>query len=154
MGVKTLFLAAAAAVAAQPAFAADLAGGRDIGHRSSAFAGATLRIGLDGHRAETSRPRLAFGVSRVYERVDSSARIARFEAPALELALGRSGRPQLLIGGQTASEARHRLGFAAAPAVLAVAGIGAVALVASAASDDDDELHRRQCLLPERELCR
>ena len=146
--------AAAAALVAQPAAGAELAGERELGHRSSAFAGATLRIALDRHQPQAQRPRFALGVSRVDERVDSAARVARLETPALELTLGQNGQPQLLIGGRTANETRQRLGFAAAPAVLAVAGLAAVGLVMSSGSgSDDDELNRRQCFLPERELC-
>ena len=139
MRAKTFLLAAAAAAAAvQPAVAAELPGERDIGHRSSAFAGATLRIGLDRHRPETRRPRLALGVSRVHERLDSSARVARFQTPGIELGLS-AGRPQLLIGGESVESRQQRLGITTTHALLAAAGIAVAVLAVMELTDDGQD---------------
>jgi hypothetical protein len=46
---------------------------------------------------------------------------------------------------------RQRLGVA--PAAAVVLGLGAVAAGAVVVSSLDEELHRKQCLLPEQELC-
>jgi hypothetical protein len=153
MNLKTVFAAAAAAsLAASPAAAADLHDAQQAGFRSSGFAGATLRIGLDRHRPEAARPRLAIGVSRVHERLDAAGRVERLTAPGLELALGRGGRPLLLVGGETSSEARRRLGINGTHAALAVVGLAAAgfAIVELTGDDTDDmPLDEKQCLIPE-----
>ncbi|HEX8263464.1 MAG TPA: hypothetical protein VF547_11375, partial [Allosphingosinicella sp.] len=110
MGTKTWCAAAAALIAAAPLEAAELLDGNRVEQRSGAFAGATLRIGLDGTRERPSTPRLGFGVSRVQLRSSSAARIDRVQTPGLELALA-AGRPRLLVGGESAEAARTRLGM-------------------------------------------
>ena len=152
MRVMRFLLGAAVALSsAQPALAAGFHDESQTGRRSGAFAGATFQIGLDGRRADEARPRLAFGISRIDERLGMSARVERFTSPGLELTFS-GGTRQFLVGGMSLRESRQRLGVGPGVAVLAVAGVAAAAVAASSfgsTSRADDELNRRQCLLPE-----
>jgi len=140
MGSKGWFVAAAALVAAQPAAAAELYDGHRVEQRSGAFAGATLRVRLDGGGERSSPARLGFGVSRVLLRSDSPARIDRIQTPGLELTLAGS-RPSLLIGGESQEAVRRRLGMNGSTTTLLI--VGGVAIAAAAvfilASDGDDD---------------
>jgi hypothetical protein len=151
--MRFLLGAAVALASAQPALAAGLHDDSQTGRRSGAFAGATFRVGLDGRRSEEARPRLAFSISRIDERLGASGRVERFTSPGLELTF-TGARPQFLVGGMSFSESRQRLGVAPGIAVLAVAGVAAAAAAMSSMGsadkrDEQDELERRQCFLPE-----
>lgn len=152
MKIRNVAAAVAAAIALQPAAAADLAGSDAGAQRSSAFAGATLRLGLDRHGPRAARPRLSLGISRVHERLGGDGRIDRFAAPGLELGLS-GGRPLLMIGGETLPEARQRLGVNTSHAVLGIVGLSIAAFAAvellGGGETEDDELNKKQCLLPE-----
>ena len=140
MAAKTLLLAAAAAaLAVQPAVAADLETAAAVGERRGSFAGATLRVPLDGGASRAARPRLAIGFSRVYERVDSTGRIERSVTPGLELGLD-SGRPMLLVAGRNPATARQRLGIGGTTTtLLVVAGLAVAAFAIAELTDDEGE---------------
>lgn len=152
MDLKTMFAAAAAAsLVVSPAAAADLQEVQQAGFRSSGFAGATLRIGLDRHRPEAARTQLAIGVSRVHERLDAAGRIERTLTPGIELGLARPG-PVLLVGGERPREMSQRLGISATHAVLGIAAlaVGAFAVIELTGDDDDAvPLDETMCLIPE-----
>ena len=142
----------AIALAAQPCAAADDV--RDpygLAQRTGAFAGATLKLGLNESR-RGSEVQLGLGISQTLQRPGSAALV---QIPGLELSFA-SGKPSFLIAGQSAASIQRRHGLAGAPVLLAVGGLAGAALLVGAASgsDRDPELDRVQCLLPEKELCR
>lgn len=135
MGGKAWW-AALAAVAAQPAAAAELFVENRVEQRSGAFAGATLTLGLDGSRHRPARARLGLGIGRI-DYSASRSRVDRSLTPGVGLALD-GGRPHLLVGGSSLKEARTRLGLSDTTTTLLVLGGVAVAVVGVMALSDDD----------------
>jgi hypothetical protein len=151
-GMSCFATIVAMGLAAQPCAAAeDFREGVQVRHRVGSFAGATLNMTFDRSRREGSGTRLGLGIGQMQAGASSAAAV-----PAVELRLV-AGKPLLLIGGQRPSSFHQRHGFAAGAALLAVGGLAAAALTVAAVSGGDDdeesELNRRQCFLPERELC-
>ncbi len=133
----------------QPAAAAEDLRAVETGRNTAAFAGIRLRLDLNDSRPAIPTARLTLGL--VDHDGDRGASGRRFRGSALELGLARNGRADFYVGGQRLSDVRQRLGVA--PAAAVVLGLGAVAAGAVVVSSLDEELHRKQCLLPEQELC-
>ena len=153
-GIKHFAAVAAAALAAQPSAAAE--GFRPAHpHVTSAFAGATLKLAA-GNRQKAPSVQLGLGISQTIRYAGSAASI---HMPGFELRLAPAGKAQFLVAGQSPSPDKHRFGFGPGTALLAIGGLAAGALVVTAmsgggAKQEEDELERPQCFLPEKELCR
>lgn len=108
-------------------------------HRA-AFAGATLRLTLDGRGRSAPQARLGIGFTQ-YGRDGSGMLVAR-GAPRLPLEAGiATGRLQLFVGGEPASRIERRLSANGRTTALFVVGglaVGALAIVLLASGDDDD----------------
>jgi hypothetical protein len=105
--MKTLTMAALVAaqlVAAQPAFAADLGdgGGAATAQRQGAFAGARIRIALDGSRARKAKAGLTIAPIVQGRRADGSIR-TRF-GEGMELRMAGGDKAQLAFGGRPLAE--------------------------------------------------
>jgi hypothetical protein len=105
--MKSLTMAALVAAqlsfAAQPAFAADLGDERGaVATRQGAFAGARLRVPLDGTNARKARASLAVAPIVQGRRADGSMR-TRF-GEGMELRLSGETRPQLALAGRPLSQ--------------------------------------------------
>jgi hypothetical protein len=136
-------LAATAATIAAPASAA--AGPLDVHEpaeqQRAAFAGAVLRLGLDGRGMPAPSARLGIGFTR-YDRSSGGAWIGRSGA-ALPLEAGLSGgRPELFVAGQRLAQIERRLDAAgsntAALLVIGALAAGGAALVLLSDGDDDN----------------
>lgn len=150
-GSKYLVALAAVALAAQPAAAVDHFRSAHP-HFTGAFAGATLKLAVNRNRKRAPSVQLGVGISQTLHYSGSAAAV---HIPSIELRLTSAAKPYLFAAGQNPSSAGQRLGFTAGTALLVVGGLAAGALlVAGASSDEESELERRQCFLPERELCR
>ena len=96
-------LAAQLAIAAQPALAADLGDQRSAGiQRQGAFAGARLRIPLNGTNAGKAQAGLTVAPILQGRQADGSIR-TRF-GEGLELRLSGTAKPQLAFGGRTLAQ--------------------------------------------------
>lgn len=153
-GLRYFAPVAALALAAQPCAAAKPFEAAQYNHVSSAFAGATLKVGMNRNKQEAPGIQLGLGISQTLRYLGSGTAI---QVPGIELGLIPTQTPKLLIGGRAASSLDRRLGLSTGAAIAAVAGLAAGALVVGSLSGGgsrEDESDRRQCLLPERELCR
>ena len=138
----TPFLASAMLVA-QPCLAAeDL---RDAGsgqRRSSAFAGASLRIPLGAARPAAPAARLQLGW-RHDPRDSRGGSLARQSHPAtFELGVTRLGKPAFYVGGRELAETRRRLGISndtgwVVPALIIGAVVVGVVLLTGENEADD-----------------
>jgi hypothetical protein len=105
--MKSLTMAALVAAqlsfAAQPAFAADLGDERGtVSARQGAFAGARLRIPLDGAKARKAQAGLTVAPIVQGRRADGSIR-TRF-GEGMELRLSGDAKPQLALAGRPLSQ--------------------------------------------------
>lgn len=144
------------ALAAQPCAAAeDYRTSSYYTHATGAFAGATLKLAGDGKRQRIPGLQLDLGIGRTLRPSGSAAAI---HVPGVGLRLTPAAKPHWLVGGQAPASIERRLGFGAGSAVLAVGALAAGAVLAAGMSgsspDEQRELDRRQCFLPEKELCR
>ena len=154
-GTKYLVTLAAVALATQPASAADYSEGAHP-HFTGGFAGATLKLAMNRSRNKDRVPRLQLGVG-ISQTLHYAGSAAVVHIPGIELSFTSTAKPLLLVGGQSPSSGRHRLGITTGTALLVVGGLAAGALAIgtmSGGGSNDDELDRRQCFLPEKELCR
>jgi hypothetical protein len=94
--------AAQIAAAAQPAMAADLGDRGTVAQRQGAFAGARLRIPLNGSRAGKAQAGLTLAPILQGLQADGSVR-TRF-GEGLELRLSGTTRPQLAFGGRSLAQ--------------------------------------------------
>ena len=102
--MKSLTMAALVAaqlsLGAQPAFAAELVDERGaVAQRQGAFAGARLRVPLDGARAHKAQAGLTIAPMVQGRQADGSLR-TRF-GEGLELRLAGEAKPQLAFGGRS-----------------------------------------------------
>jgi hypothetical protein len=96
-------VAAQIAITAQPALAADLGDQRSAGaQRQGAFAGARLRIPLNGTGAGKAQAGLTVAPILQGRQADGSIR-TRF-GEGMELRLSGTARPQLAFGGRTLAQ--------------------------------------------------
>ena len=120
--------------------AATAAGAFQPEQHRAAFAGATLRLTLDGRGRTAPQARLGIGFTQ-YGRDGSGALVAR-GAPRLPLEAGiATGRLQFYVGGEPASRIERRLAADGTTTALFVVGglaVGALAIVLLASEDDDD----------------
>ena len=120
--------------------------------RSGGFAGAIFKVPLSGGRSSPP-PQVSLGISRVYAGRGSTGFLERTQVPGIELRFARSAPPRLLFGGETAERLKHRWELGSTGVLLVLGGIGAaglaVAALSSGGDEQEDELNRRQCLLPE-----
>lgn len=140
--MKHLALAAmvSAALVLSPGAAAGADAFQPEEQRRAAFAGATLRLALDG-RAAAPQARLGIGFSR-YGRDGTGALVGR-GGPSLPLEAGiGEGRLQFFVGGEPASRIERRLGAdgSSTTALIVVGGlaVGVVAAVLLTRGDEDD----------------
>ena len=145
---KILAAASLAVLGAQPALAAEPAGSGAT--RTSAFAGVQLRLGLGETKRVAPTARLRLGLT--HNSADYRSGAWARDGGGLELGLTKLGRPDLYVGGQSVRGLRQRLGLA--PAATALIVVGGAAVGALAVSQMDEDLHKKQCLLPEKELCK
>jgi hypothetical protein len=97
------FVAAQIGIAAQPALAADLGDSSGAtASREGAFAGARLRIPLDGNGAGKARAGLTIAPLVQSRRSDGSVR-TRF-GEGMELRLSGAAEPELAIGGRSLAQ--------------------------------------------------
>src|SRR5687767_5968587 len=107
--MKKLLIAALAAaqIGAQPALAAELADERGAAaQRQGAFAGARLRIPLDGTRARKPQAGLTLAPMVQGRAADGSQRTRFGEGLELRLA-GDSAKPQLAFGGRSLAQLKE-----------------------------------------------
>ena len=128
---KAVGAAALLATAAQPCLAAeDL---RDDGsplHRTSAFAGGSVRMALGGDKAARKpTARLQMGFTHSYRDLRSASPGRTVRIASLELGASDMGKPTFYMGGRTTKELGRKLGLSDAAAI----GIGAVAVLGLAA---------------------
>ena len=96
-------VAAQLGLTAQPVFAADLGDERGtVSARQGAFAGARLRIPLDGTKARKAQAGLTVAPIVQGRRADGSIR-TRF-GEGMELRLSGEAKPQLALGGRPLSQ--------------------------------------------------
>ncbi len=97
-------IAAQLSLTAQPAFAADLGDekGMNVASRHGAFAGARLRVPLDGASGSKTRASLAVAPIVQGRRADGSIR-TRF-GEGMELRLSGEAKPQLALAGRPLSQ--------------------------------------------------
>lgn len=133
MTSKTAAIVAAAAAlgSASPAFAAeDVRDPGQAGQRTAAFAGASLRLGLDGRSAGRADARLHAGFVR---RSPASAyAVPRFGG--LAIGAGGAGKPAFYLGGTELGRSRDRFGMSTGTAIAVGAGVVVLAVVAVAAA--------------------
>lgn len=104
--VMGAFIAAQIGLVAQPAFAAELADERGaVAHRQGAFAGARLRIPLDGPRARKAQAGLTLAPMLQGRGADGSIR-TRF-GEGVELRLSGATKPQLALGGRSLAQLKE-----------------------------------------------
>jgi hypothetical protein len=157
MGIKYLATFAAFALLAQPCAAAD---GFQASHAAKqvvgTFAGATLKLAADKNRRNSLGVQFGLGISHSLLNTNSAAAV---HLPGIELRLTPSTNPLLLVSGQSPSTIERRLGIGPGAVLLAVGGLAAgAALVGGMAGGmsaaEKAELDRKQCFLPEKELCK
>ena len=103
------FAAAQLSIAVQPAFAADLGDERGaVAVRQGAFAGARLRIPLDG--ANTRKPRAGLTVAPVVQGRQADGRVTTRFGEGMELRLSGASKPELAIGGHSLAQLKGRAG--------------------------------------------
>lgn len=147
---------AISALAAQPCAAAeDYRSSSHYNHITSAFAGATLKLAGEGKRQRMPGLQLDLGIGRTLRAAGSAAAI---HVPGVGLRLTPTARPQWQLAGQAPASLERRLGFSGGSAAVAVGALAAGALLvvgmSGSSSDEQSERDRRQCFLPEKELCR
>jgi hypothetical protein len=104
--MMSALVAAQIGLAAQPAFAAELADERGaVSQRQGAFAGARLRIPLDGPRARKAQAGLTLAPMLQGRGADGSIR-TRF-GEGFELRLSGGAQPQLAIGGRSLTQLKE-----------------------------------------------
>ena len=134
----------------QPALAAEPAGSGGTTH-TGAFAGIQLRMNLGQSKRTAPTARLRLGMTHHVGDLRSGTRA--LDGGAIELGLTRLGRPDLFVGGQSVRGIRQRYGLA--PLATALVVVGGAAVSAFAVSElADEDLYKKQCLLPEKELCK
>ena len=150
---RSLSFATAAAllgVSAQPCLAAeDIRPLSNPQHRTAAFAGATLRFGLD----RTPRPtkpqaRLQAGFTHDYSDMRSAAPSRAVRVTSFEFGASAKGKPTLFMGGRDVRGFDRKLGVSTGGAIAigAVVLVGALALLlATTPVVDEDTL----CFDPE-----
>ena len=95
-----------ALVTAQPASAADLGDERGaIATRQGAFAGARLRIPLDGASARKARASLA--IAPIVQGRQADGRISTRFGEGMELRLTGTAKPQLALGGRSLAQLKE-----------------------------------------------
>jgi hypothetical protein len=140
--MKTLMIAALAAAqiaaAAQPAMAADLGDSNGpVAARQGAFAGARIRIALDGSRAR--KPRAGLTVAPILQGRQADGSIRTRFGEGMELRLAGEVKPRLAFGGRTLVELRQgrggpdgrRLGVSTIGWIAIGVGVAAIVLVAA-----------------------
>ena len=147
---RHLIALAGMALAAAPATAADLSGNSDRELHRAGFAGIHLRMNIGDGRPAAPSARFAMGF--VHHGNLAAAPGRQFHASWLEIGLSKTKRPELYVGQQRLTDVQKRLGIA--PAAAVALGLGALATGAVVVASMDDDLHRYQCLLPEKELCK
>lgn len=132
----------------QPCFAAqDVRPLRPGEQRSAGFAGAQIRMPLGGKSAAKPTARLQLGMTHSSRPMDFAAPARTYRVSALELGASHGGKPNLYVGGQRASDVQKRLGARGDSGTTllivggVVVGLAILALIASAADDDE------QCFL-------
>jgi hypothetical protein len=130
-------LAAQIAAAAQPAMAADLGDRGTVAQRQGAFAGARLRIPLDGSRAGKAQAGLTLAPILQGLQADGSLR-TRF-GEGVELRLSGTTRPQLAFGGRSLAQLTQsrggpdgrKLGISTVGWIAIGVGVAAIVVVAA-----------------------
>ena len=143
---RTLGLAAAALLVAQPCLAAeDLGDAGPMQRKSAAFGGFTIRvpIGKAGAARPSARLQLTTSHSVWDGRYGSPVRTVR--PPGLELGIGEAGRPSLHIGGRSAAEVERKLqlGASTGTTLLIVGGVAVAAIVLIAVASSPSPGPRR-----------
>ena len=155
-GLSCFAALSVSALAAQPCAAAeDFRTSSHFNYVTSGFAGATLKLAGQDTRQRIPGLQLELGIGRTLRPAGSAIAI---HAPGIGLRLTPTARLQWHFAGQAPASLQRRLGFGAGSAVLAVGALAAGAVLAAGMSgsspDERSELDRRQCFLPEKELCR
>ena len=103
------FVAAQLGIAVQPALAADLGDERGaIASRQGAFAGARLRIPLDGTQARKAQAGLT--VAPVTQGRQADGRVTTRFGEGMELRLSGAAKPELAVGGRSLAQLKGRTG--------------------------------------------
>ena len=110
--------------------------------QTSMFAGATLRVGLDG-RAADKNPRAALKLSGM---THTPGRSDLRLAEGLEISGGRTGKPALYFAGQDAGELQQRAKLSSgAKTALIIGGIVVVGVVVAFATMDPIAIFDDDC---------
>ncbi|HEV2078798.1 MAG TPA: hypothetical protein VGR19_02720 [Allosphingosinicella sp.] len=147
--MKKLTFGGATAVLAilggQPCLAAqDVRPLRPGEQRSASFAGAQVRMPLGSKAATKPTARLQLGIAHSSRPMDFAAPPRTYRVSALELGASQTGKPNLYAGRRRASDVRKRLGAKGESGTTllivggVVMGLAILALIASAADDDEE----------------
>lgn len=126
--------AAMLAVVAHPGAAAELLGdGTPVAHRTSAFAGGTVRLALRGE-AGTLKPDARLHLGFAHQRGVGGSAAAELAVTGLSFGAGRKGKAAMFLGGVEARDMNERLGVSTGGAIAIGAGATLLALIAIAAA--------------------
>jgi hypothetical protein len=131
---KLTALATTLMLVAQPGVAAELMGdGTPMPHRTSAFAGGTVRLALQGE-ARKLKPDARVHLGFAHQRGARGSTTGDFVVSGLSVGAGRKGKPTLFLGEAEALDIRNQLGVSTGGAIAIGVGITLLALVAVAAA--------------------
>jgi hypothetical protein len=141
------FVAAQLSIAVQPAFAAELGDERGaIASRQGAFAGARLRIPLDGTQARKAQAGLT--IAPVTQGRQADGRVTTRFGEGMELRLSGAAKPELAFGGRSLAQLTQgrtgpdgrKLGLSTIGWVAIGVGVAAVTLFVLFESCKDGEI--------------
>lgn len=124
------------------------------GRRGGIFAGATLRLALDGRKSVKPLARLK--ISPTSSASASSGAIALPAASGVEFGLSRAGKPELSFAGRSLASLKRQLNLQgdSTPWVVGGLALAALAVVLVTAEDDDTERPGFVCPPDPPERCR
>ena len=144
------------AATSQPSVAADYREALEKeGRRGGVFAGATLRLALDGR--QSVKPIARLKLSPTSSASTSSGAITLRAGSGIEFGVSRAGKPDLFFGGQSLANLKRQLNVRgdATPLIIGGIALAALAVVLITAEDDDDtERPGFVCPPDPPELCR
>ena len=136
--------------------AADMSSSAFVQKSTASFAGIGVRISATKKGTLQSTARLRLGLTHFYRDGGAAPSQALQHAP-LEIGLSKLGRPDFYISGHRIADLKTRLGLSPLGVGLILSGVAASAVVIgglAGSESEKEELERRQCFLPEKELCK
>ena len=127
------------AVTGQPSLAGDYRGAVEKeGRRGGIFAGATLRLALNG--GQSAKPIARLKLSPTSSASTNSGAITPPAGSGIEFGVSRAGKPDLFFAGQSIANLKRQLNVRgdATPLVIGGIALAALAVFLITAEDDDD----------------